>query len=168
VSSGNCAGNLTQQATAFQSLFLTPLGKSELFYTLGFTDPGHTWSAKMIFAACNFWDSTQENWLKEQLAQPTTYTLIARHQPLGSDGPCNAQMDPMIRDAGYDVMLVGHTHTVAFSPANAQLIEGVGGAPISGTANYGFATVEQIPGSGWTIRQYDYQSQQVVNQYSIP
>ncbi len=168
LSTGNCAGNLTQQATAFQSTFLTPIGKSGLYYTLGFSDPAGTWSAKLIVTACNFWDSTQKSWLQAQLALPTTYTLLARHQPLGSDGPCNAQMDPMIRDAGYDVLLVGHTHTVALSPTDRQLIEGVGGAPITSTSNYGFATVEQQPGGGWIVRQYDYQSQQVVNQYTLP
>jgi hypothetical protein len=131
-------------------------------------DSAGQWTSKLLVTACNEWNSTQQSWLQSQLATATTYTFVVRHMPMGSNGPCNSQMDPMLRNATLDGLLAGHTHTVYFSTSDKELVEGVGGAPITGSANYGFATVEKNAGSGFTVKQYDYQTAQVINTYTLP
>jgi hypothetical protein len=131
-------------------------------------DSAGQWTSKFLITACNAWGPAQKTWFTSELARPTTYTFIVRHHPLGSDGPCNVEQDPLIQAATYNGLLVGHTHSVYFSAAKKQLVEGVGGATISGTANYGYATVEQKPGGGFTVMQYDYQTNTPVSVYSLP
>jgi hypothetical protein len=163
----NCTGP-TNNLTAFTNLLLQPIGQTDPYYAVQINDVGGAWTSKFIFTACNMWSTTQQSWLQTQLAMPTTYTFVVRHMPLSSNGPCNTAMDPIVRGATLDGFLVGHTHTVYFSSSNKQLVEGVGGAPITSTANYGFATIEKNVGSGFTVRQYDYQTVQVINTYTLP
>jgi hypothetical protein len=164
----DCTGKTTNNLTAFTNALLTPLGQSNPWYSVRVNDTAGAWTSKIIVTACNEWNSTQQSWLQSQLATSTTYTFVVRHMPFGSNGPCNTQMDPMLMGAQLDGLLAGHTHTVYFNTSYKELVEGVGGAPITGQANYGFATVEQNTGGGFTVKQYDYQTAQVVGTYSLP
>jgi hypothetical protein len=55
-----------------------------------------------------------------------------------------------------------------YSHSGKQLLEGVGGAPLTGSANYGYATVEQMASGGLRVRQYDYKTKQVVSTFTLP
>jgi hypothetical protein len=48
-----------------------------------------------------------------------------------------------------------------------MLIEGVGGAPLTGTSNYGYATFRQKSDGGFEILQYDYMTNQPVATWSL-
>jgi hypothetical protein len=167
-SATDCSTKSTNNLTAFMNSLVTPLGQSNPWYTVRVNDVAGAWTSKIIVTACNEWNSTQQSWLQSQLATSTTYTFVVRHMPYGSNGPCNSQMDPMLMGATLDGLLAGHTHTVYFNTSYKELVEGVGGAPITGQANYGFATVEQNTGGGFTVKQYDYQTAQVVGTYTLP
>lgn len=162
---GNCATKTTANLQAYLATAVTPLGKADPWYTVRFSGANGQWTAKLVVVACNAWSAAQKSWLTAELAKPTTYTFIARHEPTGSTGPCNADMDAMLQSATYNLLLVGHTHT--YRRSGKELIEGVGGAPISGSANYGFATVEQTA-SGFKVTQYDSQSAQPVDTFTVP
>lgn len=162
---GNCATKTTANLQAYLATAVAPLGQANPWYTVRFSGANGQWTAKLVVVACNAWSAAQKSWLTAELAKPTTYTVIARHEPTGSTGPCNAEMDAMLQSATYDLLLVGHTH--AWRHSGKQLIEGVGGAPISGSANYGYATVEQTA-SGFTVTQYDYQTAQPVASFTVP
>src|SRR5581483_11914874 len=105
---GNC-NSATKNYTAFPNALLSPLGQNEPYYTININGPSNAWTSKFIITACNWWSSTQQTWLQQQLAIPTTYTFIVRHMSLISSGPCNSQMDPMVQTATKDGFLAGHT-----------------------------------------------------------
>ncbi len=77
-------------------------------------------------------------------------------------------MDAMLQASGtrYTMLLVGHVHNCA--PSGKQLLEGCGGAPLTGSANFGFATVEQSLAGGVRVRQYDSTTKKVVSPYPLP
>ena len=162
----NCAGTQTDPYKAFMSSMMQPLSRSLPYFTFDVNDLDGKWSAKFIIAACNAWDSTQKEWLDTQLARTTTYTFIARHEPLGVAAPCTAEMDAMLAAHPYTMFLSGHSHTFAHN-AN-ELIEGTGGAPLSGNAVYGYATVEQLPDGTLRITQYDSGQRKPVASYTLP
>ena len=165
----NCTGSAGTASNNFQT-FMTqmvkPLGQSVPYYTIPFSDTNGQWAAKLIVTACNDWDSTQQSWLATQLAKSTTYTFNARHEAPGTTAPCSPTMDSMMSSATYDLFIVGHSHT--YSHSGKQLIEGVGGAPITGSANYGYATVQQKASGGFTVTQYDYSTAAAVNTFTVP
>ena len=163
----NCAGVTSNNSyNAFLDGLVKPLGKTKLYYQVPISDLSGKWTAKLLIVACNAWSKAQKSWLEGELAKPTTYTFIARHQPKGSDAPCSADMAPMLDGAKYNLLMVGHVHKYLHS--GKQLIEGVGGAPLTGTHNHGFATVRQLAGGGFRIKQYDYKTKQVVGSFTVP
>jgi hypothetical protein len=164
----NCIG-LTASSSIYKAYleqFMAPMGLQVPYYAFDVTGTGNTWTAKFIVAACNAWDSTQKAWVQEQLARPTTFTFVVRHIPLGVSAPCTSDMDALLQGQPYTMLLVGHTHT--YSHAGSQLIDGVGGAPITGTAPYGYATVEQLPSGGMEVTQWDSATRQSVDSYTLP
>ncbi len=167
-SSTNCDAKITNNLTTFMSNLVSPLGHSVPWYTVPISDSGGQWSAKVIVTACNLWNTTQKDWLATELAKPTTFTFVVRHMPTGSNGPCNAEMDTMLASANLTGLLVGHTHSVYFSGGYKQLTEGVGGAPITGGANYGYALIEQQSNNTFKVTQHDYSSNAVTNTWTLP
>lgn len=163
----NCAGaaNVTSNLVAYRNALLQPLGKTELYYSFDVNEPSGRWTAKFIVAACNAWDTTQQTWLTQQLARNTTFTFVIRHEALGVAAPCTTAMDALLRTTPPTLMIVGHTHT--FSHSGNQLVEGVGGAPISGNAVYGYATVEQLS-SGFRVTQFDSARRAAVSTFTVP
>jgi hypothetical protein len=162
----NCASSPTSNMQAFMNGLVAPLGKSVPYYTIPVNDTNGKWTAKVIVAACNAWDSTQSAWLQGELAKATTYTFVVRHEPSGTYGPpCISQMDSMLRSATYDLLIVGHSHT--FSHSGNQVIIGNGGAPLAGAVNYGFATIAQTA-SGFVVTQYDYMTAMPVATFTVP
>ncbi len=164
---GNCVGasSATSNLVAYRDALLTPLAKTDLYYAFDVNDVAGAWTAKFIVAACNAWDSTQQAWLSQQLARSTTFTFVIRHEALGVAAPCTTAMDALLRATPPTLMMVGHTHT--FSHSGTQLVEGVGGAPISGSAVYGYATVEQLT-TGFRVTQFDSARRAVVATFTVP
>jgi hypothetical protein len=144
--------------TAYVSTFVTPLGYAQPYYSVPIVAADQSWTAKVVVIACNGWSDAQSDWLQTTLAQSTTYTFLARHEPLGSDTPCQDDSDPMIMGAPYNQLFTGHTHVYALQPSSKSAIIGNGGAP--STSEYGFITVEQQPGGGFQVVEYDYATAQ--------
>jgi hypothetical protein len=162
----NCAGSPTTNYNVFMDAMVKPLGKTTPYYRLDFNDPNNTWKAKILIAACNAWDATQQQWLSQQLAQATTYTIVVRHEPMGTSGaPCVSQMDTMLSQSTYNLFIVGHSHTFAHS--GSEITVGNGGAPITGSAHYGYAIVEQ-QANGFQITEYDEATSQQITSFTVP
>jgi hypothetical protein len=150
------------------STLVQPLGQSLPYYSIPINATDGSWTAKLIILACNDWDSTQKSWLQNQLAQATTYTFVARHEPAATtNAPCVSDVEGLLASYPYNLSLVGHSHT--FAQSGKQVIVGTGGAPIasSSSATYGYATVEQTS-SGFTVTQYDYSTAAPVSTQTIP
>ncbi len=163
---GNCATQGTKNLTAYMQTLVAPLGQSAPYYSIPFKATDGSWTAKLVVAACNVWDAGQSSWLSSELAKPTTYTFVARHEPSSAtNAPCVREVDTILGRSSYNLLLVGHTHT--FSHSGKEIIVGIGGAPLSFGSNYGFATVEQI-GAGFRVTQYDYTSMAPVSSFVVP
>jgi hypothetical protein len=167
----NCVGGTTNNFSDYMATFVTPLGVSEPYYTVNFNGTDGAWTAKLVVIACNAWNSTQLDWLNAQLAIPTTYTIIARHEELGApdDPPCIPDVDPILQGTQYpyDILLVGHSHI--YGTLGKQVIVGTGGAPLdNSSATYGYAIIQESGGS-FTATQYDYQTAAPLgNTYTFP
>ncbi|HZS35468.1 MAG TPA: metallophosphoesterase [Polyangia bacterium] len=161
----NCANSPTSNMTAYMNALVTPLGKTLPYYTVPINDTNGQWTAKIVIVACNAWDSTQKSWLQSELAKSTTYTFVVRHEPTGTSGPpCVSEMDAMMQSATYNLFIVGHSHT--FSHSQKEVVIGNGGAPITSSVDYGYATIER-QASGFVVTQYDYLSAMPVSTFTV-
>jgi hypothetical protein len=162
----NCTGAPTANLTAFMNTLVTPLGQSLPYYTVPFSATDGSWTAKLVIVACNKWDSTQHSWLAAQLAQPTTYTLVARHQPAATtSGPCVNDVEALLAANPYNLSLVGHVHT--YQVQGKEVTVGTGGAPLDNGGVHGYATVEQTT-AGFVVTEYDYATAAPVSSTTVP
>jgi Calcineurin-like phosphoesterase len=153
---GNANG-ITVNYTNFLALMLQPLGQSLPYYTIDINGVNDAWTAKFVFIACNAWDATQSAWLTAELAKPTTYTFAVRHE--GSDAttaPCVKPSGTILRANPLTLLIAGHTHTFTYYPGQKQVIVGNGGAPLTGSVNYGYVIGEQQPNGMIQFKEYDY------------
>lgn len=163
----NCGSTTTANLAAFKSALVEPLGL-DLFYTVPFNASDGSWNAKLVVAACNAWSSSQKSWLQGELAKPTTYTIVARHEPSSATtAPCIAEMDPILQAASpqIDLLIVGHTHT--FEHSGHEIVVGNGGAPLTGSAPFGFATFELIPGTGFRVSEFDASTNAILRSFVV-
>jgi hypothetical protein len=165
----NCAGRTTNNLTAFKQGVLANIGKTLTYYSVSFSssDPSYPWTAKMIVLSCNEWDSTQLSWFNQQIAVPTTYTFVTRHESSHADAiaPCINDSDPVLMAHPPNLLLVGHTHTFEvfargsmYNPLPVdEVVAGMGGAqqqlnpgqiPI-----FGYATIEQVA-TGFKVSEF--------------
>ncbi len=162
----NCPAVTTEPYKAFMASMIQPLGRSTPYYSFDVNAPAGQWSAKFVVTACNAWDATQKAWLAGELARPTTLTFVVRHMAQGVSAPCTSEMDPMVAAAPFSMFLAGHSHT--FTHTGNQIIEGTGGAPLTGSAPHGYATIEQLPDNSLRVTQYDSANRTVVESYTVP
>jgi hypothetical protein len=161
----NCAGMTTNNLSAYMNTLVKPLGKSLHYYTVPISAIDGSWTAKLVIVGCNNWDSTQKAWLQAELAKPTTYTFVVRHEPASETrGPCVTDVESLLASYPYNLSLVGHTHHYALS--GKEVIVGNGGAPLSG-GTYGYTTVEQLS-SGFRVSNYDYATAGAVSTATVP
>jgi hypothetical protein len=161
----NCASWDSAAFQAYRAALVTPLGKAKAYYTVPFSALDGSWTAKLIVLACNDWDTTQRDWFTAEMAKPTTYTLVARHQPSG--GPCTGDADQIMTTQPYDLLLVGHLHRFAHSGKSVTV--GISGAPILTGDPYGFVTIEQlVADAGFRVTQYDETTALPVTSFVVP
>jgi hypothetical protein len=127
-----------------------------------------SWTAKLVFVACNAWSSTQATWLDGELQKPTTYTFVVRHEGTSamSQTPC-AQSQTIINSHPLTLLVVGHTHTYAHYGSDKEIIVGNGGAPLTTGMNYGYVIVSRNASGTVTITAYDYMTHAVLDTFSI-
>jgi hypothetical protein len=167
--SGNCASSPTANMAAYVRTMLEPIGLNGPYFTETFSASDGTWTAKFVFVACNAWDSAQAKWLDGELAKPTTYTFVVRHEPVLSamGSPCPAS-DTTIDAYPLALRIVGHTHLYGHDVANKQLVVGNGGAPLTSGANFGYAMILRNADGTLTITMYDYMTHATMDSFTIP
>jgi hypothetical protein len=164
---GNVDGTTTSYKN-FMSMMLAPLGQSLPYYTIDIDGTAGAWTAKFVFIACNAWDTTQSTWLSAQLAMPTTYTFVVRHE--GSDATttgCVAPTAAILAQNPYTLLIAGHTHTFAYYASEKQLIVGNGGAPLTGTIDYGYVVAEQQAGGDILFKEFDYTTNTLQTSFTV-
>jgi len=157
--SGNTDG-VTENYTAFLTQLLAPIQQSSPYYAINVSGTGGAWTAKFVFIAGNAWDSAQSSWLTTTLAQTTTYTFIIRHESASANtAPGVTPSEAIMAKYPYTLAIVGHTHTYEKS-GSREVIFGNGGAPLSGSGNYGFGLIQQRADNAIQVDMLDYSTMQ--------
>ncbi len=134
---------VTTNYTQFLSSMLAPIQKSLPYYAITVAAPDASWTAKFVFVAANAWDGAQATWLDAAMAKGTTYTFVVRHEAARADtAPGVKPSEAIMAKHPYTLAIVGHTHTYEH-PSTREIIVGNGGAPLTGSKNYGYGLVTQ-------------------------
>ena len=142
----------------FLSKLLAPISKTQPYYAINVAAPDASWTAKFVFVAANAWSAAQATWLESALTPATTYTFVVRHESKAADtAPGVIPSEQIMAAHPYTLALVGHTHTYAHY-AGREVIIGNGGAPLTGSKNYGFAIVNQRPDRAIQVDMIDYET----------
>jgi hypothetical protein len=168
----NCgAGNtdgITANYTAFTTKLLAPIGQTLPYYTIRFDASDGSFTAKLVVIAANAWDSTQASWLATELAKPTTYTFVVRHEDrTANTAPGVTPSEAIIDQYPLTMRIVGHTHTYHHYASDKEVVCGNGGAPLTSGTNYGYGIVEHQPDGTVRFTEYDYQSNAVLDTFRI-
>jgi hypothetical protein len=155
--SGNTDG-LTTNYNNFLSMLLAPIKQTSPYYSIEIDAADGSWTSKFVFIAANAWDSGQSSWLSGVMAKATTYTFVLRHESTGTSGPPGVSpSDSIISGFPYTLLIVGHTHTYEH-PSTKEVLFGNGGAPLTGSNNYGYGLFSQRSDGAIVVDAIDYQS----------
>jgi len=166
-------GTGTANLQAFMSGMVQPLGQTNPYYSINVNSTDNSWTAKFVVTAANAWDSTQQAWLQNVMAQKTTYTFVVRHEPSDSTTPPPgvAGVDAILTQYPYTLLLTGHNHDYGHwtsylgtpacgsncPPASREVVIGNGGAPLSSSKyDYGYAVFSQRCDGAIVADEYDY------------
>ncbi len=168
----NCGPGTTDGTTNNYSEFMTrmvqPLGFTEPYYKVDLHATDNSWTAKLVFVAGNAWTSAQASWLAQALSEPTTYTFVIRHESNTATTAPGVSPSKAIIDAHpYTLLIVGHAHTYQHLASDREVISGNGGAPLTTGSNYGYATVERRADGAIVFKEYDYQTNAVVDTWAV-
>lgn len=164
---GNANG-VTPNYGQFMSRMVAPLGFTKPYYSINFHADDMSWTAKIVMIAANAWDATQATWLAQQLAVPTTYTFVVRHEDkTATTAPGVSPSETIIVAHPFTLKIVGHTHTYAHYAAEKEVVCGNGGAPLTSGINYGYAVIERLATGILQFTEYDYMTNAVISQFRI-
>lgn len=139
----NCASSTTNNYDAFTKALLSPIGKTLPYYSINVNATDSSWTAKFVFVAANYWDSTQSAWLDKTLSAATTYTFVIRHESATANtAPGVTPSEKIMAAHPLTLAIVGHAHTYS-RPSTKEVIFGNGGAPLVSGAGYGYGLVTQ-------------------------
>jgi len=145
---------------------LVPASASKPYYRVDAT-AAHG-SVKLLFVAANAWSSAQSSWLQLELAQPTTYTIVVRHEPsTDTQAPGTKASEALIKQASYTLELNGHTHEYKHVDAR-HVISGNAGAPLqSGQSHYGLLLIEEQDSGDLMVTEIDEASGQPLDTWTV-
>lgn len=153
------ANGITNNYTAFLDKLLGPIGKTDPYYSVHVDATDGSWTSKLVFVAANAWSPAQAAWLDAELAKPTTYTFLVRHESHSvTQAPGVAPAEQIMAKYPYTLSFVGHTHTYEHFSTSREVVVGNGGAPLTGSKNYGFAVAQQRPDKAVQVDMLDYSS----------
>jgi hypothetical protein len=153
--SGNTDG-VTPNYTNFMSKLLSGISTSP-YYAIKVNATDGSWTSKFVFIAANAWDSTQESWLDSTLATSTTYTFVIRHEANeASTAPGTTPSEAIVTKHPLTLEICGHTHT--YSHSGNRIVFGNGGAPMTGSGDFGFGTIQQRSDGAIVVDDVDYQT----------
>jgi predicted phosphodiesterase len=164
---GNADG-ITNNYTAFLQKMLAPLGVTKPYYTVQVASTSGAWTAKFVVVAGNAWDATQSAWFASEMAKPTTYTFVVRHE--GSSATTAPGVTPsaqIMKQHPYTLLLAGHTHTFEYLSSTHEVITGNGGAPLTGSINYGYVIAQQRSDGAMVFQEFDYSTNAVQTTFVV-
>ena len=165
---GNANGT-TPNYLNFIAKFLAPIGQKLPYYAIDVNATNGSWTSKFVFVAANAWDSYQATWLMGAMAKPTTYTFVVRHESSQANtAPGVTPSDAIIKQFPWTLLLVGHTHNMEYFANEKQVIVGNGGAPLAGSAPYGYVVATRRPSDNALIFQAkDYTQKKIFKSFNV-
>jgi hypothetical protein len=163
----------TPNFATFLSVLLAPVAETLPYYVVNIDGPASAWSAKFVFVACNAWNATQATWLGTELAVATTYTFVVRHEgTVATTAPClsgtgSMNADTIMAGYPYTLLIAGHTHTYAYYASEKQVVVGNGGAPLTGSIDYGYVIARQQGNGSIVFTEYDYSTNAVQSSFTV-
>jgi hypothetical protein len=165
--SGNADG-ITANYTNFLNMMLAPINQTKPYYSVDINASNGSWTAKFVFIAANAWDSAQSSWLTSTMAQPTTYTFVIRHEEnLVTTTPGVSPSLAIINQYPYTQLIIGHTHTYERIQSDKEVVVGNGGAPLSGSVDYGYVIATQLANGNMQFSEYDYATNGMNDQWNV-
>lgn len=160
----NCPkGNETANIRAFMAK-LTPPGTAMPYYRVD-ADTGHG-TAKFIFVAANAWSEGQATWLETQMADPTPFTFVVRHEaPAVKETMGVAPSEAIIHKYPLTLELLGHWHRYQRID-DKHVVSGNGGAPLS-FGHYGFLLVDLLDNGNFSVAEVDQATGNVSDSYAV-
>lgn len=160
----NCPnGNETANVQAFMSK-LVPAGTTTPYYRVD-VDTG-AGTAKLIFVAANAWSQAQSDWLDAQLAEPTAYTFVIRHEAATITETNGAvASEAIVKQHPLTLELLGHTHRYE-KIDDRHIISGNAGAPLSG-GHYGFLLVDLLTNGNLSVSEVDQSTGSVTDTFTV-
>ena len=163
----NCP-NLNETANIQAFMTLVPAGVTTPYYRIDVNTP--LGKAKFIFIAANSWDTnnTQQTWLQTQLADPTTYTFVVRHESTTSAGvPASvAASEAIVAAHPFTLELLGHSHE--YRRVDTQhVISGNAGAPLDSGTEFGLLIVEQLANGNITVSEIDEATGAITDTWTV-
>jgi calcineurin-like phosphoesterase family protein len=148
----NCpAGNETANMRGFITKLL-PDGIFLPYYRKDF-DTGRG-IAKLVIIAANAWSDKQAMWLETQLADPTAYTFVVRHEAAAvKDTAGAAASEAIVQKHPLTLELLGHWHSYE-KLDDRHVVSGNGGAPLS-SGHYGFLLVDLLTNGNLSVSEID-------------
>jgi hypothetical protein len=148
----------TNNYKAFFAKMLGPIQKTDPYYEIEVDEPNKAWTAKFLFVAANAWSSAQATWLDKAMRKNTTYTFVVRHEGASANtAPGVNPAEGIMTHHPYTLSIVGHAHTYAhYRPREVTI--GNGGAPLSGSKNYGYGMFSQRGDGAIQVDMIDYSS----------
>ena len=154
---GNSDG-LTNNYNSYVSKLLAPINQTSPYYEIDVGATDGSWTSKFLFVAANAWTQTQADWLQQAMGRSTTYTFLIRHEAASaSTAPGVNPAENIMAKLPYTLSIVGHTHAYQHSGPR-EVIIGNGGAPLSGTGDYGFGMISQQADGTIAVDMIDYTS----------
>jgi hypothetical protein len=160
---------VTNNYSSFLSKMLAPIGQTKPYYSIRVDATDGSWTSKLVFIAANAWDSAQSSWLDSALAVPTTYTFIVRHESseLASTIGGVGSSDSIIAKYPFTLKIVGHTHLYERHTSYKEVVIGNGGAPLTGTSNYGYAIFQQRSDGTVRVDMHDYATKAIDSSFAF-
>jgi len=160
----NCpAFNETSNMRAFMTKMLPP-GTTTPYYRVDF-DTG-AGKAKLVVIAANAWSDTQATWLEHELADPTAYTFVVRHEAASVKATAGAAAsEAIVAKHPLTLELLGHFHEYQ-KLDERHIISGNGGAPLS-FGNYGFLLVDLLTNGNLSVSEIDQATGSATDTFTI-
>lgn len=152
----------------FIQKMVAPTGVNDAYYVVHYRAKDKAWTAKIVVIAANAWSDKQGFWLNAAMNQPTTYTIVLRHESsLATSAPGVTPSQAIIGKYPYTMLIVGHTHTYQNFPGQREVIVGNGGAPLTSGKNYGYVVVRQRPDTALEFRAFEYMNQLQMDKFAV-
>jgi hypothetical protein len=152
---------------AFLDRMVTSLGVTTPWYSVRVRGADGSFTAKIVIVAANAWVDEQAAWLEATMAEPTDYTFVVRHEPsTATQAPGTHASQAIISRHPYTLLLVGHSHRYAHVSAR-EVIIGNGGAPLTGSSQYGYVIVRRRPDGAIELTAYEYLQRRVMDSFVV-